>query len=150
MQKKLISTLLNFIFVFVQFGGIAIIILTGPIFSSNIWLFAIQLTGLFIGIWAIFSMQLDNVRILPDLKPDTRFVNKGPYRFIRHPMYLGILLCITPLIISKYSNFRLIINILIFIDLIFKSVYEERLLKKRFENYTEYSKKTYRIIPFIF
>jgi len=150
MQNKFFTTLLNFIFVFVQFGGIAFILLTGPIVSSNIWLFIIQLTGLFIGIWAILAMKLDNVRILPDLKPEACFVNNGPYKLIRHPMYLGILLCVIPLTISKYSNLRLIINILIFIDLIFKSFYEERLLKKRFENYTSYSKKTYRIIPFIF
>jgi protein-S-isoprenylcysteine O-methyltransferase Ste14 len=150
MQKSLQSLSINFIFVFVQFGGIAIIFLTGPVLCSQKGLLSIQTIGFILGIWAIIVMKINNLSVLPKLKANAKFVYKGPYRLIRHPMYLAIILTIVPLIICKYSVFRMIVFSLILFDLILKSFYEESLLKKQFINYTEYSKKTYRIFPFIF
>ncbi len=150
MENKVYHQLIKFIFVFVQFGGIVIILFTGPFFANPILLLLIEVLGILLGFWAVYSMQLSNLRILPDLKENAVFVDKGPYKIIRHPMYLAILLTLIPLLISEYTIFRLIIFMSVLIDLILKLFYEERLLNKSFKEYANYQKKTFRLIPYLF
>jgi protein-S-isoprenylcysteine O-methyltransferase Ste14 len=150
MQNANYKSIINFIFVIFQFGGIGFILLTGPAFSKNMILLLLQLFGIFIGIWAIGAMKLYNLRIFPDLKKDAQFVSNGPYKLLRHPMYLGIFLFIIPLMIDKFSLVRFFVILIIIIDLLLKIIYEESLLNKHYPVYKEYSKKTFRIIPFIF
>jgi len=141
---------LKFVFVFFQFGGMAFLMLTGPLFANNMGLLALELLGVFIGTWAIISMKLDNLRILPDLKEGAIFVKSGPYRLIRHPMYLSILTAFLPLVVNHYSIVRLLVFLIICIDLLLKLNYEEKILLSHFTGYQEYRKKTYRLLPFIY
>jgi protein-S-isoprenylcysteine O-methyltransferase Ste14 len=150
MLKKVYSKLSGLLFVAVQFGGILYILCTGPVFPSNYLMLIMEGSGFILGIWAILSMKPDNVRILPDIKTGAILTGTGPYALIRHPMYSAILLFLLPLVINKFTLIRLLIFILIFIDLLFKSIYEENLLKRHFDNYKDYTKRTYRFIPFIF
>lgn len=147
---KINPGLLKFLFVFFQFGGMAYLSLSGPIFANSISLIITELAGIFIGLWAIYSMRLDNLRILPDLKKDAIFVNSGPYRLLRHPMYLAIIIAFLPLIINNLSLDRLLVFIIIIVDLIFKLNYEEKLLASAFSDYKSYMKKTFRLIPYIY
>ncbi|MDF1549153.1 MAG: methyltransferase [Bacteroidales bacterium] len=147
---KINPGLLKFLFVFFQFGGMAYLLLSGPIFANSISLIITELAGIFIGLWAIYSMRIDNLRILPDLKKDAIFVHAGPYGIIRHPMYLAIIVTFLPLIISQLSIDRLLVFIIIIVDLVFKLNFEERLLAKAFSDYETYKKTTFRLIPYIY
>jgi len=150
MFEKYKFVILNYLFVSLQFGGMAIILLTGPIFASNIILLLVEISGILLALWSIFAMQLNNLSIFPDLKDNAIFVSHGPYKLIRHPMYLSILVTFIPLVIGHFSFFRLFIIVIIFIDLLFKLQFEEKILIKNFTNYTTYKEKTYKLIPFLF
>jgi len=136
------------VYVVIQFACLVVIFLNVSIVPHNIYLiFGIALF-LFIGIWAIFIMKF-NFNIAPDVLNDTKLVVQGPYKFIRHPMYtsvLGLALCY---VIDSFTIFNLIMFIVLSIDLIMKLNYEEKMLEKRFAEYSEYKKMTKRIIPYV-
>ncbi len=138
------------LFVFIQFLGLTIIFLTDSAFSKNYFLLIVEISGILLGFWAIITMKLDNLRIYPDLKENAKLVVSGPYKIVRHPMYLAIILTITPLTIEYFSWLRFVVSLIILIDLLFKLNYEEQLLLNNFMNYKTYSKKTYRLFPFIY
>jgi len=47
-------------------------------------------TGMAIGFASVYGFQKANTTILPAGRPTTAIVQRGPYRFTRNPMYLGM------------------------------------------------------------
>jgi protein-S-isoprenylcysteine O-methyltransferase Ste14 len=82
----------SIIFVIIQFLCLGLIAITGPLFPANEALLFIELVGIGLGIWAILSMRIGNFNIAPDPLIRSKLVKSGPYRLIRHPMYLALLL----------------------------------------------------------
>ncbi len=138
------------VLVFVQFGGLLAIVLTGSFFANNKILLAIEILGISLAIWALVSMKFNNLNIYPDIKQNAKLVKAGPYKLIRHPMYSSIILSVLPLIIDQFSVLRLIIYLVIVTDLVIKLNYEENMLKLHFEGYNDYCKNTYKIIPYLY
>jgi protein-S-isoprenylcysteine O-methyltransferase Ste14 len=113
-------------------------------------LLLLQIAGMAIGIWALTVMGIGNMNISPLVKEGAVLVTRGPYRVIRHPMYLAVLLVIWPLIIDDFSVTRITAGFVLTLDLIIKILFEENLLKKQFAEYEAYMKTTKRLIPVIF
>ena len=140
----------SLLFVIVQFACLGLIALTGPLFPSNAVLLVLELLGIGLGIWAILAMRIGNFNITPDPLKHSQLVTSGPYRMIRHPMYLAILLTTLPLIIYSFDIFRLAIWLVLLIDLIFKLVYEENLLSEKLVGYDRYIERSFRLFPYIY
>jgi protein-S-isoprenylcysteine O-methyltransferase Ste14 len=72
----------------------------------------------------------------------------GPYRFVRHPGYLGGLLYIivTPIVLSSFWG---LIPAVIAVVLLFVRTYlEDKTLQRELEGYTDYTNETrYRLLP---
>ena len=139
----------SLLFVAVQFLSLGVIGLTGPIFAENGWYFTLEIAGLALGVWAVLIMRPGNFNITPDPLKRSQLVKVGPYRFIRHPMYLALLLTTFPLILDSFSVIRLLFWIILLADLVLKIQYEEKLLIAGVANYELYIKESYRILPFI-
>lgn len=105
--------------------------------------------GLALGVWAISTMGRFT-SISPSLKSDATLLTNGPYRLIRHPMYAALLLYCGALLIGDVNGTRLGLWLALFFVLAVKVYYEEQILRARFPEYETYSKRTKRIIPFIF
>ena len=140
----------SFTFVAIQFVCLGLIALTGPLFPGNIFLLTLELLGLVIGVWAVLVMGLGKLNITPDPLSSSRLVSRGPYRLIRHPMYLALLLVTSPLVAADFSWFRLVIWLILLVDLLMKLNYEEGLLTTRLTGYSVYKQNSYRLIPFIY
>lgn len=132
-----------------QFLFIAVIVIYGtlPRLLSSI---SLLLAGLILGLLSIFYMQLDNLRIFPEPKDNIRLVTRGPYRFIRHPMYTSVLLTTVSFVIESQTFFPFIVWLLLFCILLIKIHIEEKLLMQRVLTYSEYKKRTWKLIPFLF
>jgi protein-S-isoprenylcysteine O-methyltransferase Ste14 len=78
---------------------------------------------------------------------DAVLVTDGLYRFVKHPIYSGLLLAALGLTISG----GFFPHVLFFIALVFllnyKASFEEALLTKTYAGYADYSKKTGRFVP---
>lgn len=79
-----------------------------------------------------------------------RVVSTGVYAFVRHPMYLGIVLMFagTPLLLGSQAG--LAIAVAVTLVLAARIVGEERLLTSGLEGYAEYCRTVrYRLLPFV-
>jgi protein-S-isoprenylcysteine O-methyltransferase Ste14 len=80
-----------------------------------------------------------------------RVCETGPYRFVRHPGYLGMLVSLVavPLVLQSYWAF--IPASLAAVLLILRTLLEDRFLKDRLVGYAEYARGTrWRLIPGVF
>lgn len=137
-------------YVAIQFACLGLILLTGHLLADHLLLLAIELLGIGLGIWAILSMRIGNFNITPDPFKWSRLVTRGPYRYIRHPMYLALLCTTLPLVIDDFNLFRLAAWMVLLIDLLLKLQYEEKLLVYALEGYDHYVQQSARLIPFIY
>lgn len=142
--------MLGYFFVVIQIAMITVILMTGSFYCSNGYLGIIQLCGVALGLWAIISMRIDNFNITPAVKQNAKLVIRGPYKYIRHPMYTSLWLLFIPLVINYYSPLRLLLLVIFIVDLVAKAYFEEGLLSKKFAEYDEYKGKSKRFIPFVF
>lgn len=77
-----------------------------------------------------------------------KVITTGPYRFVRHPMYIGASIMLVSLPIALGSLYALIPTAFCIIFMLVRTVLEDRTLHKELEGYAEYAKRTrYRLIP---
>lgn len=146
MRRKSLSYLL----VTIQFASLAVFPLTGTWLARSPWLLAVELAGLFFGVWAVLAVRLRNLHVLPDVRPGARFVRRGPYRWIRHPMYAALLLVSGALTLDQPSALRAAALAILLVDILAKLHYEEGLLTEAFPEYAQYRQQTKRLVPFIY
>ncbi len=72
----------------------------------------------------------------------------GPYRFVRHPIYTGLLLTMTSITVASGSAFRLLTFAVLVLLITVKARWEETRLTQRFEGYASYAARTPRFVPF--
>jgi protein-S-isoprenylcysteine O-methyltransferase Ste14 len=128
---------------------LAYLLLSGPWFASLEWV-GLEIVGLYLGAWAIYTMKLRNLRIAPEVARGARLVTTGPYRFIRHPMYSAVLLITIALALSHLTIARLTVWTVLLAVFLVKLQHEEVLLAKRFREYTAYQRRTKRLVPFVY
>jgi len=147
----MLTNLKSLLLVIVQYLSLILILLTAPVIASNQILLVLEGFGFVLGLWAIFEMRTSVLRISPEVSKESSLITTGPYRFIRHPMYLSILVITFSLILSFFSVERLILGVILVVNMILKMDYEEKLLIDHFKEYGTYKKKTpHKLIPFIY
>jgi len=86
------------------------------------------------------------VRIQDDRGHTT--VSGGPYRFVRHPMYAGILVMSLGMPLLLGSWWALVPGVLNIVNFIVRTALEDRTLQAELPGYKEYAAKVkYRLIP---
>lgn len=136
--------------VFFQFFFAGWIILSGAWLAKQpVWLI-LETVGLTLGVWAIFAMGIANFNITPEVKRGGRFVARGPYSVIRHPMYAAVLLTTLALVADQPTVWRWLLWGALLSTLLIKLSYEEALLKRQYPEYAAYCRRTRRLIPFLF
>jgi len=77
-------------------------------------------------------------------------INTGPYKIVRHPGYLGMLLGSISLPLALGSLLAFIPLVIMIILIFIRTYYEDTTLQKELTGYPEYCKEVkYRLIPFI-
>lgn len=100
-------------------------------------------------LWAMIIFKL-KVNVAPEILKGTKLVKSGPYAVIRHPMYSSVISITLLWVVFDFDYIRLLLWTLLLVVILLKINYEEKILKKHFPDYKEYSKTTKKIIPFIY
>ena len=121
----------------------------GQIFASlGVALFV---AGLILRWWAIITLgRFFTVDVT--IEKDHELVERGPFRMVRHPSYTGVLLAFVGVALS-YQNWATLLVILLPIGaaLVHRmNVEEEALSRALGSRYTEYMKRTKRLVPFVY
>lgn len=85
------------------------------------------------------------------LKENHELVKDGPYRWIRHPIYSGVLLMILGTALASGRAQGLLAFLIALIALYLKSRVEEHWMESLFsEGYSAYRKRSWALVPFVF
>lgn len=98
-------------------------------------------------VWTIWSLA--TLGRCFGLFPEVRgLVQRGPYRLVRHPVYLGELISAVGMLVAK-PHPLIVLLFGVFVALQFgRTVYEERALSAAFpEEYPNYARRVARLIP---
>jgi protein-S-isoprenylcysteine O-methyltransferase Ste14 len=78
---------------------------------------------------------------------DAVLVTDGLYRFVKHPIYSGVILIAIGLTIAGGFLPHVFFIVALTLLLNYKASFEEALLAKTYAGYADYSKKTGRFVP---
>jgi protein-S-isoprenylcysteine O-methyltransferase Ste14 len=108
------------------------------------------LIGLIVALWARTVLG-GNWSGFVTFKENHELIVRGPYRFVRHPIYTGILVMILGTAIISGRTVAFLALIICFLVYWQKLRQEEALLTKHFpETYPAYKSRTKALIPFLF
>jgi protein-S-isoprenylcysteine O-methyltransferase Ste14 len=144
------KSLKSYVLVIIQFGCIAGLLLTGPIIAREPFCMFLEIFGVVLVFWAVIAMRTSKISVFPNLKEGAVFIGKGPYRIIRHPMYLAVVLLAIALVLEKFTLLRAAMFVLLVLNLLIKIEFEESMLEKEFNEYDSYRKRTRKLLPFIY
>lgn len=130
-------------------AAIVVLGVTGNLVSSSPFAIAAQVAAVVLNVWARISFQKGTFRVTAAPR-GTSIITRGPYRFIRHPMYSAALLFIWAGVASHLSALTLAIGIAATALCIVRVIVEERLLRATYPDYVDYSKATKAFIPYVF
>jgi protein-S-isoprenylcysteine O-methyltransferase Ste14 len=140
----MVSTLL----VALQFGLIGLIIWRLDPGGAGVAFWALLAAGLAVGAWALAANRPGNFNVRPEPKEGGTLVTHGPYRWVRHPMYLAVLLAMAAFCAAgdawQWALWAALLAVLAA-----KALREERQLPLFHPGYADYRARTRAIVPFI-
>lgn len=141
--KYLLYIQIALIVLIFYFGNLTIV------FEKGI-LTIIFIIGAVIGLWAFYNMGSKNYSPFPQPKKGAKLAQSGIYKYIRHPMYSGIMLVGISLFLSNptFLSFTILSILCYVLDM--KASLEEDFLTKLHQEYQEYSAKTKKFVPYLY
>ena len=116
---------------------------------GQIFALIIVLLGFAISLIALLHLNR-NISPFPSPRHDGVLITSGIYKYIRHPIYTGIVIIAVGFGLLDGSLFRVGLGIALWVFFYFKSEYEERLLVQKYAGYKDYQDRTGKLFPRIF
>jgi len=118
--------------------------------APNLIGFALIILGFAIAFSALFTLRHNYASTLV-IRENHQLITHGIYRYVCHPIYLGVLLVVFGVPVSVSSTSGFLILALLFPIFLIRIRLEEKLLLAEFgETYQEYKDTTCKLIPFLF
>jgi len=128
--------------------------LDGPLLpggAARAWIgIALLVAGLAVTVWARLHLA-GNWSGTVTLKRGHALIRSGPYRFVRHPIYAGLLLAFLGSAVARGDVRGLLAVLLLFVAFWRKLAIEERWMGERFGgDYARYRAEVAALVPHIF
>ena len=144
-RKDILFVVIQFL-LFIAFSlDVSSLIIVLPV--ALFWLgVVIFIVGFLITVFAVLQLNL-NLSPFPSPLPGSKLIVNGVYKFVRHPIYTGLILAFFGYAIISDSGYRMLIATALFLLFYFKTIYEEKRLAEKFPTYSEYKSRTGRFFP---
>ena len=141
-----ISSLAVFLFAVL---GLVFLVYNRALFSTNPVGIIIQVLAAGLMVWARITFGARSFHAIANTT-EGKLVTNGPYRLLRHPIYAAVIYFVWAGVLS-FMNLEAIAGaLLVSAGLITRMLIEEKFLMATYEEYKAYSKRTFRVIPFLF
>ncbi len=137
------------ILVALQFGLIGLIAVRMEPARAGLAFWALLAAGVLVGAWALAANRPGNFNIRPEPKEGAVLVTHGPYRWVRHPMYLAVTIAMAAFCVAGDAWQWALLAALLGV-LAAKAAREERGLAVAHPAFAGYRARTRAILPFIF
>jgi protein-S-isoprenylcysteine O-methyltransferase Ste14 len=139
------------------FVGVQIVLLGALIFlpggddwPTSVWLHrvgtAINVAGIALVVVAALGLG-SSLTPTPVPKGDAHLATGGLYRFVRHPIYTGVLMIVVGLVVTSGSWLHAAIGVVTIVFFTAKARWEEARLAIAYPGYAEYAATTPRFFP---
>jgi protein-S-isoprenylcysteine O-methyltransferase Ste14 len=110
---------------------------------------AIAVAGIALRWYAVITLgRFFTTRVMTS--PDQRVVATGPYRFVRHPSYTGMLLTVLGILLCSGNWLALACFVIALPGFAYRIRVEERALTNALgDPYRDYMRRTKRLVPFV-
>ncbi len=107
---------------------------------------AMLVLGAIISLVGVLQLNV-HLSPFPSPLPGSKLIENGVYKFIRHPIYSGILFALFGFGFLAHSGYKLAIAVILYFLFYLKTKYEEKRLLEVFPGYSDYQKRTGRFFP---
>lgn len=106
------------------------------------------LIGAGLGTWAMHTNRFFSATVRIQHDRNQQVIDSGPYRFVRHPGYIGGIIGHLAVPCLLGSIVGLLASILVVVGIIFRTALEDRLLHSELSGYESYAQRVrYRLLP---
>ncbi|SPE27607.1 putative Isoprenylcysteine carboxyl methyltransferase [Candidatus Sulfotelmatomonas gaucii] len=107
------------------------------------------LAGLIVALWGRIALG-KNWNLYPSFQENHELIQSGPYAYVRHPMYSGLILMFLGTVAWYGTGLGIILFIASLLGIWFKLRQEERILTGHFgAAYASYEERVKALIPFV-
>jgi protein-S-isoprenylcysteine O-methyltransferase Ste14 len=106
--------------------------------------------SLIMAIWPLLHNPFFEGTVRIQLDRDQFVINTGPYKYIRHPGNLGMIIGSLPMPFAFGSAYAIIPAAIMIILIIIRTSLEDKALLNELDGYYEYARRVkYRLFPYI-
>ena len=134
----------------IQILSIAYIVITGPVVTENIVVLAFEVFAVFLILWTLWTIKIGKFSLHSPRLRKSRLVPKGPFIYVRHPVYTAFLVLAVCWVINLPNLIRIVVLLILVISVLLTVNYYENLLSRKLNDFGLYKQKTYRLIPFVY